>query len=115
MAGQHTAAEVIRDGQGITIATVPCSELPFEIHGPHLVRTLGVERGRAWVRPLPSSPILVEQRVPIEDRIEGTPRRPGSGGVSPAEYVPELLRAPALLMARCDDERLQVGARPIGQ
>jgi hypothetical protein len=79
-----------------------------------MVGALGVERGCTRVRPLPSSPILVEQRVPIEDLIEGTPRRPEPKRVPSAEHLPELLGAPAVLVPRRHDQRLHVSARPVG-
>jgi hypothetical protein len=51
MATEQEAAEVIDNGERVTVLAVAHEELPFEIHGPDLVGSGGVEGRRAWMLP----------------------------------------------------------------
>jgi len=101
--------EMIRHRQGIT-AFVPGFK-PFEILRPHVVRTLGLQRG--W-RPGASTSGVADSCGGAQSRISlKVQRRPDSARVPSAKYLSELLRSPALLMARGDNQRLHVGATPM--
>src|ERR1700692_3987529 len=68
---QHLPAEMIGHGQGIAVLSIARLELPFEIGGPHMIRAVGLHRGRAWVGPRAAAPILSEQVVTLEDVVDG--------------------------------------------
>jgi hypothetical protein len=53
MATKQVAAEVVDDGERVAVSTVAHEELAFEINGPDLIRSGGVEGGGPWM--LPSS------------------------------------------------------------
>jgi hypothetical protein len=99
--------------QRIAIVPVARLELPFEICGPHLVRVRRLQRGCAGMRPLVSAPILSEQMVPVEERVERTACRPRQVRMPRAEHLQQFLRAPTVLVPCRDDERFDLVAGPM--
>jgi len=63
--------------------------------------------------PLPTPAILVEQAVPLQQRVQRTARRPGAVRVPRAEDPQQLLGPPPVLLPRPDDERFEILARPM--
>jgi hypothetical protein len=51
MATEQVAAEVVDDGERVAVSTVAHEEFAFEIHGPDLIRSGGVEGRSSWMLP----------------------------------------------------------------
>src|SRR5688572_658313 len=113
VAHQHAATEMIRHRQGIAVLPVAHTELAFEVRGPDLIGTVRRDGDRAGMHPLLSAPTLVQQRVPLEDRVHRTPRRPRAARVPGPQHPEQFLRAPAVLTPRGDEEFLQCIARTV--
>ena len=110
VAGQQPPAEMIGDGQRITVAAVTGFELTFEVGGPHLIRRV-VCQGRApGCVHVPAAPILAAAAVARREiALIVCARATRGSDTGAASTCQQLLGAPPVLAARGDDQRLLLG------
>jgi len=116
MATEQVAAEVVDDGERVAVLAVAHEELAFEIHGPDLVGSGGVEGRRAWMLPASMMSPRTDAAVAFENIEDRAACRQCPTGKTFLESLQDLSRAPsvsAVLLENALDElvRSLMGAR----
>jgi hypothetical protein len=94
MATEQVAAEVVDDGERVAVSSVAHEELAFEIHGPDLVGSGGVEGRRAWMLPAPVTSPRTDAAVAFENIEDRAACRQGQAGKTLLEPFQDLSRTP---------------------
>lgn len=96
MATEQVAAEVVDDGERVAVSAVAHEELPFEINGPDLVGSGGVEGRRPWMLPAAVMSPRTNAAVAFENIEDRATCRPAPTGKALSESLQDLSCAPSV-------------------
>ena len=113
LAKQEAPAEVVGHREREAIAAVARLELALEVRRPDLVRTFGLEgRSTRMTPPMTTSPPPQESMAP-ENLVDRAPRGPVEPRVTLRQHPEQLLRSPAVLPTRFEDQLLGARGRAV--
>ena len=95
LAAEQIAAEVVEDGEGITVLAVAQTELTFEVDGPDLVGGSGRQGRDAGMFPLAATSARLNAAVAGENVGDGAPSGPVPTRILAFEALEDFPRAPA--------------------
>src|SRR6267143_2180546 len=96
MTAEQVPAEVVDDGQGITVDTVAHQELPFEIDRPDLIRCGCVEGRGTRMLPTPAAAPRLGPAMALQDVEHGAARGPSPFREAGAKALQDLPCAPSV-------------------
>jgi len=94
MAAEQVAAEVVDDGERVAVATIAHEELPFEVDGPDLIGSGGVEGGSSGMLPASATSPGMDAAVALKNIENGAACRQGLTGETCLESLQNLSGSP---------------------